>query len=58
MGELDKLKQELKRVNQKAAKVKDLAADQRAEFGRKINKEKQEILAKINKLERDLLDFQ
>jgi phenylalanyl-tRNA synthetase alpha chain len=58
MGELDKLKQELKRVNQKAAKVKDLAADQRAEFGRKINKEKQEILAKINKLERALLDVE
>ena len=51
MGELDKLKQELKRVNEKAAKVKDLAVEKRAEFGRKVNEEKQAILAEIAEAE-------
>ena len=58
MGELDKLKQELKRVNEKAAKVKDLAVEKRAEFGRKVNEEKQAILAEIAKAERRLLDVE
>ena len=58
MGELDKLKQELKRINEKAAKVKDLAVEKRAEFGRKVNEEKQAILAEIAKAERKLLDVE
>ena len=58
MGELDKLKQELKRVNEKAAKVKDLAVEKRAEFGRKVNEEKQAILTEIAKAERKLLDVE
>lgn len=57
MGELDKLKQELKKVSKKAAEVKNLPVEKRAEFGRKINEEKQAILAKIAKLERSLLDI-
>ena len=57
MGELDKLKQELKKVSKKAAEVKNLPVEKRAEFGRKINEEKQTILAKIAKLERSLLDI-
>ena len=58
MGELDKLKQELKRINLEATKVKDLAVERRAEFGRKVNEEKQAILAEIVKVERKLLDVE
>jgi len=52
MTELEKLKQELKKLNQEAAKVKDLPVEKRAEFGRKINAKKTDILTKIAEAER------
>ena len=56
MEKLEKLKQELKKINQEAAGVRDLPVEKRAEFGRKINARKQEILAKI-KAEKALVDI-
>ena len=47
MKELEKLKQELKKIGSEAAKVRELPVEKRAEFGRKINAKKSEILAKI-----------
>ena len=56
MEKLEKLKEELKKINKEAAGVRDLPAEKRAEFGRKINAKKQEILAKIAAAEKALLD--
>lgn len=56
MIELEKLKQELKKVNAEYAGIRDVPVDMRAEFGRKINARKQEILAKIADLEKSALD--
>lgn len=56
MEKLEKLKQELKKVNAEAASVKDLPVEKRAEFGRKINAKKQEVLAKIAEVEKALVD--
>lgn len=56
MVELEKLKQELKLVNAEAAKVRDLPVAERAEFGRKINAKKQELLQRIAEAEQALLD--
>ncbi|MBR0479930.1 phenylalanine--tRNA ligase subunit alpha [Candidatus Saccharibacteria bacterium] len=56
MEELEKLKLELKEISAEAAKVKDLPVEERAEFGRKINAKKAEILAKIQVAEEKLLD--
>ena len=56
MVELEKLKQELKSVNAEAAKVRDLPVAERAEFGRKVNAKKQELLARIAEAEQALLD--
>ena len=56
MQELERLKQELKNLNAKAAQIREIAAEKRAEFGRKLNAEKQEILAQIAALEKAELD--
>ena len=56
MQELERLKQELKKMNLEAAKIREIAVDKRAEFGKKINARKQEILAKISEIEKSLLD--
>lgn len=56
MIELEKLKQELKRVNVEYARIRDLPAEKRAEFGREINAKKQSILAKIAEAEKVALD--
>ena len=56
MQELDKLKQELKKLNTEAAKIREVAVEKRAEFGRKLNAKKQEILARIAEAERAALD--
>ena len=56
MEKLEKLKEELKKVNKEAAGVRDLPVEKRAEFGRKINAKKQEILAKIAAAEKALTD--
>ena len=56
MSELERLKQELKKVNAEYAGIRDVLAEKRAEFGREINKKKQGILAKIAELEKASLD--
>ena len=56
MQELEKLKRELKRLNTEAAKIREIAMEQRAEFGKKLNAKKQEILARIAEIEKAALD--
>ena len=56
MAEIEKLKQELKKVNAEYAGIRDIPMEKRAEFGRKINEKKQEILAKIVAAEQLALD--
>lgn len=56
MLDIDNLKQELKKINGEAAKIRDLPVEQRADFGKKINAKRQEILAKISEAEKALLD--
>ncbi|MBR3175931.1 phenylalanine--tRNA ligase subunit alpha [Candidatus Saccharibacteria bacterium] len=56
MQELEQLKQELKKLNEEAAKIRDVPTEQRAEFGRNLNLRKQEILAKIAAVEKAALD--
>lgn len=56
MQELDRLKQELKALNAEASKIREIAADKRAEFGRKLNARKQALLAKITTAEKSALD--
>ena len=56
MVELEKLKAELKKVNLEAAKIREVAVEKRAEFGRKINARKMEILAKIEAAEKAAMD--
>ncbi|MBR2640941.1 phenylalanine--tRNA ligase subunit alpha [Candidatus Saccharibacteria bacterium] len=58
MLEIESLKQELKNINSEAAKIRDLPVEQRADFGKKINARRQEILAKIAEAERALLDIE
>ncbi len=57
MEKLEKLKQELKKISKEAAGVKDLPREKRAEFGRKINAKKQEVLSKIAAVEKALIDI-
>ena len=56
MEELEKLKQELKKLNIEYSKIKDVAVEKRAEFGRELNAKKTAILDKIAKAEGALLD--
>ena len=56
MMNLEELKKELKKLNAEAGKIRELAAERRAEFGRKINQQKQEILARIAEAEKAALD--
>lgn len=56
MIELEKLKQELKDINAKASKIRELPVEKRAEFGRKLNVERADIMAKIEMAERAELD--
>jgi len=56
MQELEKLKQELKKLNAEAGKIREVAAERRAEFGRRLNAKKQEILAQIAAVEKAELD--
>ena len=56
MVELERLKQELKKINVEAAKIREMAVEQRAEFGRKINAKRQEVLNKIALAEKAALD--
>ena len=56
MVDLEKLKQELKDLNVEAAKIRELPASERAEFGRKINAKRQALLAQISEVEKVALD--
>ncbi|MBR3353073.1 phenylalanine--tRNA ligase subunit alpha [Candidatus Saccharibacteria bacterium] len=56
MLDIDNLKQELKKINGEAAKIRDLPVEQRADFGKKINAKRQEVLTKISEAEKALLD--
>ena len=56
MMEIEKLKQELKKVNAEYAGIRDVIVEKRAEFGRKINVRKQEILAQIAAAEQAMID--
>lgn len=56
MEELEKLKSELKNLNAKYAGIKDVPVEQRAEFGRKLNAEKMDILEQIRAVEEAALD--
>ena len=56
MEELEKLKNELKKVNLEASKMRSLPPEKRADFGREINAKKQEILQKISEVQAVLLD--
>lgn len=56
MVELEKLKGELKQLNAEYAKIKEIAPEKRAEFGREMNAKKQAILAQIAEAEAAALD--
>ena len=47
MATIQELKNELKKLNAEYAKIKDLPADQRADFGKELNIKKQKINAEI-----------
>lgn len=51
MVDVDKLKQELKKINEEASKIREMAAEKRAEFGRAINAKRNEILSAIAEAE-------
>ena len=56
MEELEKLKRELKDLNAEYAKIKDVPAEKRGEFGRELNEKKNAILNKIKEAEDAMLD--
>jgi len=56
MEDLGRLKQELNQLNAEYAKIKDIPPEERAEFGRKMNEKKQEILAQIAAAEKAAVD--
>ena len=56
MEELEKLKRELKDLNAEYAKIKDVPAEKRGEFGRELNAKKTEILNRIKEAEDAMLD--
>ncbi len=58
MQELEKLKLELKKLNTEYARIKDVPVEERMEFGRKLNKQKSELLAKISDVEKAALDVE
>ena len=47
MATIQELKNELKKLNAEYAKIKDLPADQRADFGKELNIKKQQLNAEI-----------
>ncbi|MBR2830947.1 phenylalanine--tRNA ligase subunit alpha [Candidatus Saccharibacteria bacterium] len=56
MEELEKLKKELKALNNEYAKIKDVPAEKRGKFGRELNAKKMAILAEIARLEEASFD--
>lgn len=57
-NELSELKAELKAINLEAAKIRELPVEERANFGKKINARRQDILSKIAEAEKALLDVE
>ncbi len=56
MGKIEELKQELKQINAEASKIRELAVEKRAEFGKQINARRAEVLARIAEAEKELLN--
>lgn len=56
MQNLEKLKAELKALNAEYAKIKDVPAAERADFGKKLNIKKNELLARIAEAENEALN--
>lgn len=47
MSDIDKIKQELKKLNLEYAKIKDLAPEERKDFGIKLNRKREELNKKL-----------
>lgn len=58
MEEVNKLKQELKKINAEAAGIRNLPVEKRAEFGKALNAKRTEVLARIAEVEKALLDVE
>lgn len=58
MLELERLKNELKQINLDASKIRELEAEERAEFGRRINERRQEVLEQMREAQRAALDVE
>lgn len=58
MEEVNKLKQELKKINAEAAGIRNLPVEKRAEFGKALNAKRAEVLARIAEVEKALLDVE
>ncbi len=56
MEEIEELKRELKQVNAEAGKIRELPVEKRAEFGKKINARRAEILTRIETAEKEALN--
>ena len=56
MSQITELKTQLKALDAKFGKIKDLAPEKRGSFGRELNAQKQKILAQIAELEQKALD--
>ncbi len=56
MQDLQKLKNELKAINDEYAEIRNIPVEERGEFGRRLNEKKQAVLAKIAEAERLALD--
>ena len=56
MQNLEKLKAELKALNAEYTKIKDVPAAERADFGKKLNIKKNELMAKIAEAEAEALN--
>lgn len=56
MVDIEQLKQQLKKINAEYAGIRDIAAEKRAEFGRRINEQKQAVLRQIAEAEKAMRD--
>lgn len=58
MEKIEKLKLELKKLNSEYAKIKEIPAEKRGEFGREMNAKKNAILEQIRQAELEALDVE
>jgi phenylalanyl-tRNA synthetase alpha chain len=56
MTSIEDLKQQLKKLETQFAKIKDIAPEKRADFGKNLNAKKQKTLAEIARLEQEALN--